>query len=115
MNWFQKTLLYIGLLIVFLFAFNVNGSTVETIQTEKIPAAFASESNHFSAFVQPQASSTLAVHYKTTDYSITKYFGNFLVVIPNFSTSKFFSTFRNQDINRCEMVSLLLFPFHFFW
>ncbi|PKW20053.1 hypothetical protein [Flavobacterium lindanitolerans] len=37
------------------------------------------------------------------------------VSFSGFSTCKATAAFLKQDINRCLNVSILLFPFHFFW
>lgn len=115
MNWIQKTVVFIGLSIILLFALTANQSPVEKIQLEKSSASFSPDTIHSSVFIQPQATGTFGLDYKTTDHTIVKYFENFLIVTPDFKVSTFFTPYAKQDINRCEMVSLLLFPFHFFW
>ena len=115
MNLFRKTLVFIGLLIVFLFAFSASEVPVQTIKIEKSNSSLSANSIHSSDFIQPQVSNTFTSYHKTPDYTIAKYLENFLNVIPDFKSSIFFIRFAKQDINRCEMVSLLLFPFHFFW
>ncbi|TDE43963.1 hypothetical protein E0I26_10100 [Flavobacterium rhamnosiphilum] len=115
MNWFRKTLVFIGLLIAFLFAFSANETPIHTTQSEKSSSSVSVSSIYSSDFIQPQVSNTFTSYHKTPDYSIVKYLANFLIAIPDFKISTFFIRFAKQDINRCEMVSLLLFPFHFFW
>jgi len=115
MNWIRKTLAFIGLSIVFLFAYTANESAVEKIQSAKTESSFSVDGIHSSVFIQPQASSFFASPQKTLDFSVVKYFENYLVVIPVLKVVTLFTPFANQDINRCEMVSLLLFPFHYFW
>jgi hypothetical protein len=115
MNRIQKTLIFIGLSIVFLFAFSANETPINKIQVEKTDSSFSIDGIHSSVFIQPQASGTSASPHKTPDFSVSKYFENFLVVIVDLKIGKYFTVFANQDINRCEMVSLLLFPFHYFW
>ncbi|HEX9152627.1 MAG TPA: hypothetical protein VF842_11120 [Flavobacterium sp.] len=115
MDWIRKTVVFIGLSIVFLFALTAKPSPIEKVQSEKSSASFSPDSIHSSVFIQPQATSTFGVQYTTTDYALVKYFENFLVATPAFKVSTFFTSYAKQDINRCEMVSLLLFPFHFFW
>ncbi len=115
MNCFRKTLVFIGLLIAFLFAFSVNEDTIPIIQLEKSSSSVSIDSIHSSDFIQPQVSNLFTSFHKTPDYTIAKYLENFLIVIPDFKLTTFFIRFAKQDINRCEMVSLLLFPYHFFW
>jgi hypothetical protein len=115
MNWIRKTIIFIGLLIAVLFAFNANEVPAQTIKIEKSNSSFSANSIQSLDFIQPQVSNTFTSYHKTPDYTIAKYLENFLIAIPDFKISTFFIRFAKQDINRCEMVSLLLFPFHFFW
>ena len=115
MSWIRKTVVFIGLSIVLLFALTANQSPIEKIQIEKTSSSFSPDSIHSSVFIQPQVTNTVCLDYKTIDYTIAKYFENFLIVTPDFKVRTFFTRYAKQDINRCEMVSLLLFPFHYFW
>jgi hypothetical protein len=115
MNWIRKTIIFIGLSIAFLFALSANKAVVSEIPSEKTESSFTIDGIHSSVFIQPQASSTFTAPNKTLDFSVLKYFENLLVVIPDLKIGKFLTAFAKQDINRCEMVSLLLFPFHYFW
>ncbi|RKS13799.1 hypothetical protein [Flavobacterium sp. 120] len=115
MDFFRKTLVFIGLLIAFLFALSASEAAIHTTQLEKSSSSVSLDSIHSLDFIQPQVSNPFTSYHKTPDYTIAKYLENFLIAIPDFKISIFFIRFAKQDINRCEMVSLLLFPFHFFW
>ncbi|MFV8372981.1 hypothetical protein [Flavobacterium sp. LB2P74] len=112
---FRKTLVFIGLLIAFSFAFSAREASIDTTQLKKSSSSISVDSIHSSDFIQPQVSNPFTSYHKTPDYTIAKYLGNFLTTIPDFKITTFIIRFEKQDINRCEMVSLLLFPFHFFW
>lgn len=115
MNWIQRTFIFIGLSIAFLFALHANEVVDGKSRLEKTESSFSIDGIHSSVFIQPQASSIFTAPNKTPDVSVLKYFENLLIVIPDLKIGKFLIAFANQDINRCEMVSLLLFPFHYFW
>jgi len=115
MNWIRKTVIFIGFTISILFAFSANEISVNKIQLEKQESSLSIEKIHSSVFVEPQLSNTFTSPQKTSQFSFSKYLDNYSVVIPDFKIGTFFPHFANQDINRCEMVSLLLFPFHIFW
>ncbi len=66
MNWIRKTVVFIGLSIVFLFAFNANETRIEKIQIEKSSSSFSADRIHSSVFIQPQAITTFALNRKTT-------------------------------------------------
>ena len=115
MNWFRKTLVFIGLLIAFSFPLSASEASIHTTQLEKSSSSVSVDSIHSSNFIQPQVSNPFTSYHKAPDYTIVKYLENFLTTIPDFKITTFIIRFAKQDINRCEMVSLLLFPFHFFW
>lgn len=115
MNWIRKIFVCIGLLIVFSFAFSANEVSISKVSLEKSKTSLSVEKIHSSAFIEPQASHNLSATSKTPDFSFSKYLENYLVSIPELKIGISFTFFANQDINRCEMVSLLLFPFHIFW
>ncbi|MET0759665.1 MAG: hypothetical protein ABWZ56_04545 [Flavobacterium sp.] len=115
MNWIKKTLVFTVLSIVSLFAFKGEQDAITQIQQENSSSNFSNDSIHASAFIQPQVTNTFTVNHKADSPVFIKWFDNFLFKIPDFKISKHLNTFLIQDINRCENVSLLLFPFHFFW
>lgn len=115
MNWIRKTILIIGLSLVLLFAFKANESPGCNVETEKKTSSFSPDSIHNSVFIQPQISNLFILLQKTSNYYIVKYLESFYVAIPYCKIKTLFNSFSNQDINRCEMVSLLLFPYHSYW
>ncbi|NDP26911.1 MAG: hypothetical protein GZ087_05715 [Flavobacterium sp.] len=116
MNWIQKTIIFIGFTVAFLFAFSANEVSINKVQLEKPESSLSSSSSiHSTFFIEPQASNTFTHVQKTSNFSFSKYLKNYLVAIPDLKIGTSFTFFANQDINRCERVSLLLFPFHIFW
>ncbi len=115
MNWIRKTIIIIGLSLVLLFVFNANKSPGHSFEIEKTSSTFSSDSIHTSVFIQPQITHLFLLHHKTSNQYFVKYLESFFLAIPDFKIRTPFLRFANQDINRCEMVSLLLFPFHSFW
>jgi hypothetical protein len=115
MNWIQKIVCFIGLSVIFVFAFNADQTTIDKNPMEKSTSAFTDESIHSSVFIQPQSSTPFTLNSKTSDYTISKWFENFLIATPDFKVIDCFNAFLNQDINRFEKVLLLLYPFHYFW
>ena len=115
MNWIRKTVIFIGLTIAFIFAFSANEVAISNVPLEKSKSSLSVEKIHSSAFIEPQASNPLTFSQKNPDFSFSKYLENYLAPIPDLKIGISFPFFANQDINRCEKVSLLLFPFHIFW
>ena len=115
MKWLVRTMIFIGLSLVLLFALNANESAGDSIEVEKSASNFSPDSIHTSLFLQPQVSRILILQQKASTYSLVKYVESFLATVSDFKIKIPFLRFANQDINRCEMVSLLLFPFHSFW
>ena len=104
-----------GLSIAFLFASHANRNAVIKIQIEKTDSTFSVDGIHSSVFIQPQASISIASPQKTSDSFISKHLENYLVISPNLKVDILFTLFKNPDINPHKRVSLLLFPFHYFW
>lgn len=115
MNWIRKTIFIMGLSLVLLFAFNAGKTPGHSIEIEKSVSVFSSDNIHTSAFIQPQINNVFFAIQKTSNSSLVKYLDGFSTAIPDFKIKTLFNRFANQDINRCEMVSLLLFPYHSFW
>lgn len=115
MSWFQKTITFIGLTVLFLFAYNANEGVIEKKLIEKSAPFFNHNTTHFPDCIQPRNIASLISIVKKNDLKITKYFHFFLVTTPSFNTLKTFDKYLSQDINRCKNVSILLFPFHIFW
>lgn len=115
MNWIRKTIFIIGLSFVFLFVFTTNQSRGETLEVEQNKTSFAADNVHTSVFIQPQLASSFLPHYKNPSCSFIKYLISYSSVIPDFKIKTLFIRFDYQDIDRCEKVSLLLFPYHSFW
>lgn len=116
MNWIRKIIVLNGLMLLFVFAFTADKSTIRHAEQEKTSSTtITTKSIHSSAFIEPTHSSTFIINHKSTDTPIAKWMTTFLITIPDFKKHNFHNTFFNQDINRCITVSILLFPFHYFW
>jgi arginine exporter protein ArgO len=115
MNWIRKIIVFSGLMLLFIFAFTADKSTIRQTEQEKTSSTITEKSIHSSVFIEPTVSSTFVIHHKTTDTAIIKWVSTFLITIPDFKKYNFHNTFLYQDINRCTVVSILLFPFHYFW
>jgi hypothetical protein len=115
MNWIRKIIVFSGFMLLFIFAFTADKSTIEQTGQEKTSSTITEKSIHSSVFIEPKVSSTFLIHHKTTDTAIIKWASTFLITIPDFKKYNFHNTFLYQDINRCATVSILLFPFHYFW
>jgi hypothetical protein len=99
-----------------MFAFTADKSTIGQTEQEKSSSSTITEKSfHSSVFIEPTVSSTFVIHHKSTDTPIAKWMTTFLITIPVFKKYNFHNTYLNQDINRCITVSILLFPFHYFW
>ena len=102
------------MLIQFSFAYCANHDI--TISAKKDNnTAFSKESLSVSHFVQP------SIERSNPDL---KHNNRIPVNIGDSNTAPLFSSFRennpkivlsDQDIDRCTKVSILLFPFHYFW
>ncbi|CAM4040528.1 MULTISPECIES: hypothetical protein [Flavobacterium] len=115
MDWLRRTILIIGLSLVIFAAFTASKSLGDSIEIEKTAPSYSPDSIHSSVFIQPQTTAAFILQYKTQSYTVVKYLESYLALLPEFKIKTLFIRYANQDINRCEMVSLLLFPYHSFW
>ncbi|WP_268847282.1 hypothetical protein [Flavobacterium aestivum] len=115
MNWIRKIIIFSGLLFLFTFAITANKSNSEQTKPEENNSTITAKGIHSSAFIVPRHGSTLIINHKSVDSPIIKWVTPFLITIPGFKKYNFHNTYLNQDINRCIKVSILLFPFHYFW
>lgn len=115
MNWIRKIIIFSGLVLLFTFAITADKSSNKQTKTEENNSTITTKNIHSSAFIEPTHSSTLIINHKSTDTPIAKWMTTFLITIPVFKKYNFHNTYLNQDINRCITVSILLFPFHYFW
>ncbi|MEO7979019.1 hypothetical protein [Flavobacterium sp.] len=115
MKWIHKTFIFISLLIITFFAIQAENIAVEKIETEKSDTNFSKNYVDTSDFIQPQSSYQFAVTIKTNQPNLVKWLGNLLVLIPSHQVVKSVSNFSNQYFLQSKEVSLLLYPFHYFW
>lgn len=114
MNWIRKTVIFITLLLVGLFAYQADQTAVRIIETEKSDTNFCKDVPDSSAFIQPQGSYQLAASIKTNPTGIIKCFDTLLPLIPQhqtITTTAYTKLFTTQS----KKVSAILYAFHFFW
>lgn len=114
MNWIRKTVIFVSLLIMAFFAVQANQATVQKIESEKSDTNFSNDYVDASDFIQPQASYQFAANIKTS-HPLVKWFDSLLMTIPAHQVVKSTSNFANQFLNQSKKISLLLYPFHYFW
>lgn len=115
MNLLKKLLFIAGLSLAFLLAFEGLGTCVSNENTSSDIPLFSDDKSTNSAFIQPEIVTHFVVTAKADYQSFVKLFDSYLDVVTPFELCKKFVRSNLQDINRCIKVSLLLFPFHFFW
>jgi hypothetical protein len=115
MGKFWKFIAFIGLLIQFSFAYSANHD-VSFSQKKDNNSAFSKESLNVCHFVQPNIersnpdlkhSNRIPVNIDNTNTA--------LQLFSSFKESNLKIVLSEQDIDRCKKVSILLFPFHYFW
>ena len=115
MNSIRKTILFVSLLIIGLFAVQANDVPMQNIESQKTDTNFCKEIADSSAFIQPQGSYQFAANIKTDYPAIIKWFDTLLVAVPDHQAIKSASNFSNQFFTQSKKVFLMLYPFHFFW
>ena len=115
MRRFWKFIVFTALLIQFSFAYSANQDV--TISSRKDNStAFSKESLSVSHFVQPSIErsnpdlkNSNRIPVNINDSNTT------LPLFSSFKENNLKIVLSDQDIDRCTKVSILLFPFHYFW
>jgi hypothetical protein len=111
---FWKFIVFIGLLMQFSFAYSANHN--ETISFSKANnPEFNKESLSTSHFVEPsiERSNPDLKHNNRIPAGLAA--NTLLELFSSLKKNNAKIILSNQDINRCTKVSILLFPFHYFW
>lgn len=98
--------------LFFVFSEKQAGQNVSVAQN---PTEFSREGLHALAFIQPESAHHVVSTAKTFAFSVARLAGFFEVDCSNPPQLKLRKNFLLQDGDRCQSVSLLLFPHHFFW
>lgn len=114
MKTFWKFIVFTGLLLQFTFAYSANHDAVITFPKEN-NTQFGKESLSTSHFVQPsiERGTPDLKHNNRIPVGLSEN-----TILPLFSGLTEKNTkivLSDQDIDRCVQVSILLFPFHYFW
>lgn len=112
---FWKFIVFTCLLTQFGYANNTNKNTISSFQ-KKIETTFSKESVSSSHFVRPTINrgiSDLKQHNRIP--AGLSYFATELQPLSILRDNNLKIVVSDQDIDRCNKVSILLFPFHYFW
>ncbi|GAA3770059.1 hypothetical protein [Flavobacterium ginsengiterrae] len=115
MNWIRKTIFFVSLLIIALFAVKADEFPVQKSESQKTDTNFCKDIADSSAFIQPQGSYQFAANIKTDTAAVIKWFDALLVIIPQHKAVKSAFNFTNQFTTQSKKIQLLLYAFHFFW
>ncbi|MDX6181626.1 hypothetical protein SGQ44_06200 [Flavobacterium sp. Fl-77] len=115
MKWIRKTIIFVSLLFAALFAFQADQTAMDKRDSEKKENTFSVHNSDALAFIQPQASFQLVASAKTSYPVVLKWFEALLIEIPDYQSILFANNFANQCFNQSKKLSILLYPFHFFW
>ena len=115
MNWVKRTLAFIGLMYVLLVAFSATANAMPFKTKKQSSPKLAVEKIQNSAFIQPQLQYIAHLQVEKDSNPQIKWQATFLTPRTSGVAASYCKSYLNQDINRCKKVSILLFPFHFFW
>lgn len=115
MKWIKNIALISVLMTVFLVfgkkdkkAYSIDFSSKKSIEQIDFLKA--------SAFVNQETAQNSGVTSRADLPIYVKWFESFCnISFSEFSVFKIATIFTRQDIDRCENVSILLFPYHLFW
>jgi hypothetical protein len=115
-NHFKFSLLLCLTSILLLFSNGVTSSNISVVENpHQKETTFHKNSLHQTAFIQPQAGFSICSNRVDSFYP-AKINRNFeFTIVKTGQVSGITKPAFSQDVNRCESVSLLLFPYHIFW
>jgi len=111
-----KNILFLQFLFVALFFFFFEKQAPEAVSNSELPISeYAQQGFGSVAFLQPEAAHHVVSTVKTFSFFVARLSDFLETDFTNSIQLNIRKAFLNQDIDRCETVSLLLFPYHFFW
>ncbi|PVX47087.1 hypothetical protein C8C85_3002 [Flavobacterium sp. 103] len=115
MRKFWKFIVFTGLLIQFSFAYSANHDATISFRKDN-NTSFSKESLSISHFVQPsiERNNPDLKHNNRIPVNIDDS-NTTLPLFSSFKESNLKIVLSDQDIDRCRKISILLFPFHYFW
>lgn len=105
---------FTAILAALFFVFSEK-QAAENIPVAQNPAEYSHEGLHALAFIQPESVYHVVSTAKTFAFSAARLTAFLDVDFSNPLQLKLRKNFLLQDADRCQSVSLLLFPHHFFW
>ncbi|PKB17910.1 hypothetical protein [Flavobacterium sp. 5] len=114
MKTFWKFIVFTGLLIQSTFAYSANHDAVITFQKEN-NTEFGKESLSTSHFIQPSIERGTPDLKHNNRIPVGLSSNTLLPLFTSLKENNIKIVLSNQDIDRCAEVSILLFPFHYFW
>jgi hypothetical protein len=114
MKTFWKFIVLIGLFIQFSFAYSANhGATISFQKSNN--TEFGKETLSFPHFVQPSIERGTPELKHNNRIPVGLSDNTLLPLFSSLKENNIKIVLSNQDIDRCTEVSILLFPFHYFW
>jgi hypothetical protein len=115
MNRIRKTVIFISLLIIASFAAQANEISIEKTESTKTETNLSVDLADSLSCIQPQSGYHFVGNIKTSHPNLAKWFDAILIIIPGHQAIKSVSNFSNQHLSQSTRISLLLYPFHYFW
>lgn len=115
MNCIRKTVIFVSLLIIAFFALQANEISIEKTEKTKTDTNFSVDFTDSLSFIQPQGNYQFVGNIKTSYPNIAKWFESVFLIIPVNKAVFSASNFSNQHSGHSTKLSLLLYPFHYFW
>jgi len=115
MKFLQKIVILFAIVAALFFVSYETPVSVVEITSEKQNSLEIEGLHAALPFIQPQADHHIVSENKTGGAFFAKWLVNNFTFKVGFILKKPVQSFLFQDFDRCETVSLLLFPFHYFW
>lgn len=112
----RKIFVFIGLLVLLAVVFSTNTTALTQVKANQSKNDFSVEKINSSPFIQPHTISFTSLQGKGNNNNpIVRWYAAIVVLKPLIKKQLTTHSFSDQTISRSEKISILLFPFHFFW
>ena len=111
----RKIIVFIGLLVLLSVVLSTNKTALPQVKANQSQTDFSVGKINSYPFIQPHTISFTSLQSKGNNNPIVKWYAAIVVLKPLIKKQLATPSFSDQTISRSEKISILLFPFHFFW
>ncbi|CAN1523227.1 hypothetical protein MCETHM1_01152 [Flavobacteriaceae bacterium] len=111
-----KFIAFVGVIVLFAFAFSLNTNAIVNFQKENASNLVTNEKLSASEFIQPGfLKDSVDIKVKTNTLDFVGYSFSTSIKLSKFKGTVRKAIVSNLDFNRSNEIFILLYPSHYFW